>query len=243
MKRCLFKRFIRVKDREKALPLENQRDLSSNSELGSYVTIVHSPINPHFLYNTLECIRGEALLSGNKNIEEMTSLLSSFFRYSISFMGDLVTLNDELQNISQYVAIQKFRFYDRFSLEISKEIDTDPRQLIVPKMILQPIVENSIIHGFSNIISGGIIRVFITQSDQNLTIEISDNGIGIPDEVLNVINSEVQNDKATHQGIAIQDIRNRIKSQFGKEYGIRLYSTVDVGTQAIITLPVQIKPF
>ena len=106
---------------------------------------LQSQINPHFLYNTLDSIRGEALMAGNENIASMTERLSRFFRYCISNKGNIATIRDEINNILDYFYIQEYRFGDKFHLEI--EVDEECYSYKIPQMTLQPIVENAIFHG------------------------------------------------------------------------------------------------
>ena len=112
------------------------------------LTALQSQINPHFLYNTLDTIRGQAMCDDNIEVANMIETLASFFRYSISRKGNLVTLRDELNNINNYMRIQQYRFNNRFSLEIVvDEEDMQAYDFYVPRLILQPIVENAIVHG------------------------------------------------------------------------------------------------
>ena len=112
------------------------------------LTALQSQINPHFLYNTLECIRGQALIDDNREIAKMTEALSAFFRYSISKKGNFVTLREELDNINNYMLIQQYRFNNRFTLEIMiDEEDKVAYDYLVPKLIIQPVIENAIFHG------------------------------------------------------------------------------------------------
>lgn len=142
------------------------------------ITMLQSQINPHFLYNTLECIRGQALLHNEEEIAQTAKALSLFFRYSISGKTSIVTIGEELDNIKNYIQIQRFRFSERFSVEIDVE-DSSLTNVMIPKLTLQPILENSIIHGFSDIVSGGILTIRVKRVSQNVSIEISDNGKGM----------------------------------------------------------------
>ena len=108
---------------------------------------LQNQINPHFLYNTLECIRGKAMVQGAEQIANMTEALSAFFRYSISIQENLVTLEQELQNTKNYFLIQKYRFGNRFHLRIFLVEESEAGEYLMPKMTLQPIVENAIFHG------------------------------------------------------------------------------------------------
>ena len=116
------------------------------------LTALQSQINPHFLYNTLESIRGQALLDDNMEIAKMVEALAAFFRYSISrHQSNLVTLRDELANIQNYMLIQRYRFNNRFSLEvIIDEEDEAAYDYLIPRLIIQPVIENAIFHGFAS---------------------------------------------------------------------------------------------
>lgn len=212
---------------------------------------LQNQINPHFLYNTLEGIRSEALLSGLDSVAEMTEALATFFRYTISQVEHLVTLEDELANIENYYYIQQFRFGDKLALSIEYEHGDEINELEIlqyhlPKLTLQPIVENSIYHGIERKIGKGNLVIRIGVSDQYLRIRVSDDGMGMKEETLRQLNErlrrltldeEAEADTGRRGGIAVVNVNNRIKLLFGEEYGIVFYSKEGVGTDVVITLP------
>lgn len=212
------------------------------------LTALQSQINPHFLCNTLESIRGQAMLDDNIEIAKMVEALASFFRYSISRKGNFVTLRDELANVKNYMMIQRYRFNNRFSLEIFiDEEDEEAYDYLIPKLILQPVVENALFHGLEEILEGGrvIIEVIVTES--SLILTVSDNGKGMDNKTLMELNERIkssnyriaatQENSGHHKGIALPNIHKRIQLLFGKEYGINVYSTLNQGTDVEITLP------
>lgn len=211
---------------------------------------LQNQINPHFLYNTLEGIRSEALLAGLDSVAEMTEALATFFRYTISQVEHLVTLEDELANIENYYYIQQFRFGDKLALHIEYEHDEewdelDILQFRLPKLTLQPIVENSIYHGIERKIGRGNLVIRICISNERLRIRISDDGMGMAEEKLKLLNEklrrltldDVQEENGKKGGIALVNVNNRIKLLFGEEYGITFYSREGAGTDVMITLP------
>lgn len=208
---------------------------------------LQNQINPHFLYNTLEGIRGETLNAGLENVSKMTEALATFFRYTISNVENLVTLEDELTNVNNYYIIQRYRFGERLSLsvEYDAENETEIMSCKLPKLTLQPIVENAIYHGIERKIGNGKVRIKIETTASRLIITISDNGIGMTEERLREIDDKlsrtmldyIKPDSETHGGIAVVNVNNRIKLLFGEEYGICMYSTLNVGTDVEITLP------
>ena len=210
---------------------------------------LQNQINPHFLYNTLEGIRSEALIAGLDSIAEMTEALATYFRYTISQVNNLVTLEEELANVENYYYIQQFRFGSKLDLRIRYDCEDEEEALMcqLPKLTLQPIVENSIYHGLERKIGTGHLDIKVTVTDSHLIIMISDDGVGIEkgqvkimNEQLRALRLEEENNGETGKkgGIAVKNVNNRIKLLFGEEYGIYIYSQPDVGTDVEITLPV-----
>ncbi|GIP30134.1 hypothetical protein J23TS9_52640 [Paenibacillus sp. J23TS9] len=197
---------------------------------------LQSQINPHFLSNTLDTIKGIAIVEGSKATYEMTGALSRMLRYSIKG-GDEVALGEELQIVSSYMKIHQLRFSGRISYEQS--CPDDLLQLAVPKMILQPIVENAINHGLESMGRGGIIHVEASQSQSgNLIMTITDNGTGIKPERLAELNQILESDDALlSEHIGIRNVHNRIRLKYGEPYGISLGSEPGKGTEIRISLP------
>ncbi|MDR1795904.1 MAG: sensor histidine kinase [Clostridiales Family XIII bacterium] len=207
---------------------------------------MQNQINPHFLYNTLEGIRGEALAGGNESIAKMTETLSHFFRYTISNLESLVTLEDELRNVNNYFTIQQYRFGDRLAMDVDFEDEEDRAKLLdakVPKLILQPIVENAIIHGIEGAPGTGKIVIRIEFTGERLILTVSDNGVGMEPEKLWELNDRMTNlyerySSGTKQGgIALSNVNSRIKLLFGEDYGIHIMSEIGTGTDVEVTLP------
>jgi two-component system sensor histidine kinase YesM len=227
------------------------QELINASKRQAQYLALQNQINPHFLYNTLEGIRGEAISANMTNIAEMTEALSTFFRYTISNVENLVSLEDELRNVGNYFLIQQYRFGDRLQLKI--DCDNEDRQEIykcrLPKLTLQPIVENAIIHGVEQKTGEGVVRIRIETTAKRLLITISDNGVGMSPEQLMRLNSRLnllsfqfdseKNEK--REGIAMVNVNNRIRLLFGEEYGITIYSTQGIGTDVVITLPYHLE--
>jgi two-component system, sensor histidine kinase YesM len=211
------------------------------------VATLQGQINPHFLYNTLDCIRGEALLRGADDIADMTKALSKFFRYSISHEGDLVTVEEELQNVKNYFKIQQFRFNNRHSLVIEyDQNDQNILDCLLPKLTLQPIVENAILHGLEQKVEPGTIKISMIATAKCLLIRCSDNGVGMSVEQLEKLETSInQNNKLDdlmdeqkqHSGIAMTNVNRRIQLFFGDDYGITISSMEHVGTDVDIRVP------
>jgi two-component system sensor histidine kinase YesM len=232
---------------KKVQDIMNTEDLINATKKQAQYLALQNQINPHFLYNTLEGIRGETLNAGLENVAKMTEALATFFRYTISNVENLVTLEDELTNVNNYYIIQRYRFGERLSLNV--EYDAEDEMEIMsyklPKLTLQPIVENAIYHGIERKIGDGHVRIKLEATGTRLIVTIYDNGIGMTEERLREINDKlsrttldyIKPDGETHGGIAIVNVNNRIKLLFGEEYGICMYSTLNVGTEVEVTLP------
>lgn len=202
---------------------------------------LQNQINPHFLYNTLESIRGAALYHGIPEIAAMSKALSLLFRYSISDRV-LVTIKEELQHLENYISIQNFRYENKFELQYN--IPPELMNYKVLKLTLQPLIENSIKHGLEMKLGKGTISLDVLVLDSNIKITISDDGLGIPAKKLEELNRSLTNEKyqaamegdRSGTGIGVINVNSRIKLYFGDQYGLKFREAL-VGTTVEITLP------
>lgn len=216
-----------------------------NKRQAQYLAL-QNQINPHFLYNTLESIRGEALLAGLDGVADMTEALAKFFRYTITKVENLVSVEEELENCETYFGIQKYRFGERLHLHIEYE-PGEYEKIIncrIPKLTLQPILENSIIHGTELKMGAGNLYIRFECTEDRLLIRISDDGVGMDEETLARLNQRLGRSMDTFGsgeekgGIALTNVNNRIHLIFGDEYGMHVYSVPQVGTDVEITIPI-----
>ena len=205
---------------------------------------LQNQINPHFLYNTLETIRGQAIIDDNYKIADMTETLAKYFRYNISKNKDDVTVEQELENIKNYIHIQQYRFQDRFRYQVYAHVpQEDYAFCLIPKMTLQPIVENAIFHGIEQKIEPGNIIIHIDANHDKLMITVTDDGIGINAEKLKELNNKLaQKDslassKNEKHGIAMVNVHNRLQMLYGEDYGLEIRSTEGFGTEVEMTFP------
>lgn len=227
--------------------LDRQQVLQLSQKQAEFLAL-QNQINPHFLYNTLESIRGDALAAGMDNIADITEALSTFFRYTITETQNLVSLQEELDNVDNYFAIQKYRFGDKLLIQLDIRDDSSRiLHLQCPKLFLQPIVENAIFHGLEKKKGCGIIIIRIELIDAEVHIEVSDNGIGMNEETLFALNQSldrvsigaiVEDQEKNKTGIALKNVCRRIKLLFGEQYGIHINSILGIGTNIEITLPI-----
>ncbi|MGI6622659.1 MAG: sensor histidine kinase [Acetivibrionales bacterium] len=208
----------------------------------SELAFLRSQINPHFLYNTLEVIKGIALEEGAEKLYEMTNALALIFRYSVKG-SNTVQLGEELDIIKAYVHIHLIRFGER--LDAVYQIEEATLNIKVPKMILQPIVENAFFHGLEAKRGKGRLTVGSSINGKILRIWIIDDGVGIEEDKLAEIRSKLSDSSADSRlnsgkdgRIGLYNVNNRIKLTYGTEYGLSINSEPSKGTEVVILLPV-----
>lgn len=226
--------------------LKSPQTIDINRRQAQYLAL-QNQINPHFLYNTLESIRGEALIAGLDSVADMTEALAKFFRYTITKVENLVCVEEELDNCETYFRIQQYRFGDRLKLHIAYE--EEDKDIImscgIPKLTLQPILENSIIHGTERKVGTSNLRIKFECTKKRLIIRISDDGVGMRIEALAELNdrlsrndNNITGEEGKKGGIALTNVNNRIHLIFGEEYGMHVYSIPGKGTDVEITIPI-----
>lgn len=202
------------------------------------VDFLQAQINPHFLYNTLESIRMMAEIRGDSESAEMTLSLSKILRYSIGSEGYISSIQEELAIIEEYVFLQKMRLDNLESVNIN--IPGSCYDILVPKLALQPIVENAIIHGLANVQSHGAIDISCVKHDSSITILVADNGEGISEDLLRTLNNKLTGKEKQEFGrIGIQNVNRRLKLLYGDACGIHIESTLGQGTTVYVDLPLQ----
>ncbi len=198
-----------------------------------------SQINPHFLYNTLETIRMQALASNNQDVATSIKLLGKSMHYVLENTGTSFTaLTNELAYIKTYLAIQKLRFGDRVNSEIVIDETLNTDKIKILPLLLQPIVENGIIHGLERVDGHGLIRIQISAEGDDLFITISDNGIGMDYETLQKLREKISTHKPEDtRSIGLYNITQRIHLYYGDDYYMTIDSNPEDGTIVTLKLP------
>ena len=214
--------------------------LLKNQQQKMEFKMLASQINPHFLYNTLETIRMKALTQGNREVANAIKLLGKSMHYVLENNGiSSTTLKKELDYISTYLAIQRLRFSDRvnYTLQVPEEMDLEEYQIL--PLLLQPVVENAILHGLEGTEENGQIVIDVkTQSDELLMIQILDNGLGMTQEELVSLNNNIQMpNRKSSMSIGLYNINQRIKLFYGDKYGMEIKSSPKEGTCVTLTIP------
>ena len=198
--------------------------------------LLQSQINPHFLYNTLDAIVWLAESGEKEKVVSTVSSLSNFFRASLNQGKDIVTIKEDIGHVRSYLEIQQIRYQDILDYEI--DIPEEINSYLIPKITIQPLVENALYHGIKNKRGKGKISITGEKNPDCVSISISDNGQGITEErlqvVLNNINNRSESEKTTY---GLYNVNERIRLDFGEEYGINIDSEYGKGTKVSIKLP------
>lgn len=218
--------------REYLLNLENsvrrQKELNETQ-----FRMMQAQLNPHFLYNTLDSMKWLGVTHGVPQVATLATNLATILRASIS-EGEFVTLQQELELIDRYIDIQSIRFGDQFTCEI--DIDDHFQSCLVPKLVLQPLVENAIIHGVEGR-DDGYIKVEAEEQDGILLLTVSDNGRGFPEEILRKLNASDRQEPGGHLGL--YNVDRIIRLHYGDQYGISAESVQGEGSRVQLRLPIQ----
>lgn len=220
-----------VRIRQLMADIVEEHESKRKSELDT----LQSQINPHFLYNTLDIIVWMIENERKSEAVKAVTALARFFRISLSKGKNIITLEDELEHVRNYLTIQKMRYKNRFEYTIDAEENT--LHLISIKLILQPLVENAIYHGMEYMDGDGQITIQVRRVEQALCIRLIDNGPGMTDDVVQSLLSGRHPASRRGSGIGVKNVSERIQLYFGKEYGLEILSEPDNGTEILITMP------
>lgn len=204
---------------------------------------LQAQINPHFLFNTLESINWMAQLNNVPEIRDMVTSLGALIEASIGKGSPMVPLSKELKYIDSYLLIMKNRYGERLSYE--SDIDTSLLGQEVPKLILQPLIENAIYHGIDKMRKKGTIKLTIRREDETIYIEIMDNGKGMLPEEVEDLNQKFKEDRDDYilgdnrKSIGLANVNGRVKLFFGKDYGLQIESEYETYTKMKLYLPIR----
>ncbi|MBE7044683.1 MAG: sensor histidine kinase [Ruminococcaceae bacterium] len=214
--------------------LIERNNIEKEKQRRAELSALQAQINPHFIYNALDAISWYAKIEKQHYLSNMVCELANFFRISLHKGENLIKVREEISHVESYIAIEQMRFPDVFSVEYKIQEDLLEEKML--KIIFQPIVENSIKHGFENIDNGGKISIVGYRDDSDdIVFEISDNGHGMDFDPLK---TETEHKK----GYGIKNVNERIRLEYGDGYGLTYLSTPDEGTTVIVrlkTLPQQ----
>lgn len=202
--------------------------------------LLQSQINPHFLYNTLDAIIWLAESGEQKKVVHMVRSLSDFFRTSLNQGKDIITIKEELQHVRSYLEIQQVRYQDilRYEIRVPAELD----KYLIPKITIQPLVENALYHGIKNKRGQGKILITGNIEEDAFVLTIEDNGIGIDNERLQQVRERIHKKTSNEKDIyGLYNVNERIRLNFGEKYGIFIESTYGEGTVVKVYLPCAVE--
>lgn len=198
--------------------------------------VLQSQINPHFLYNTLDAITWLAESGEQKKVVSMVGSLSEFFRTALNGGRDIITIEEELQHVRSYLEIEQVRYQDILRYEIS--VPEELNKYLIPKITIQPLVENALYHGIKNKRGPGMILIKAKKEKDFFNIQIEDNGIGIEEERLEQVRAGIRDKVLTGKDIyGLYNVNERIRLNFGEQYGIFIESVHGEKTVVSVILP------
>lgn len=210
------------------------------------IKALQAQINPHFLFNTLEYINWTAQLKGVPEISETVTALARLMDANIGRDNKLIPLKEELYYIDNYISIIKSRYEDR--LQVIKNVNEDVLDINIPKLLIQPLVENAVYHGIDKVTRNGIIEIKVISCENDIIAEVMDNGIGMKEEDIKILNESFTSDVSTlssmkdsaHKSIGLQNVDRRIKLFYGDGYGLNIESVYDKYTKVEFRIPKKI---
>lgn len=211
--------------------IQKQELLTRQKEI--QLEVLCNQINPHFLFNTLESIRMKAICNNQTDIAQIVFLLSNLLRKSVNMTHEIIPLRKEIEIVSEYLEIQKFRFGDKLDFII--DIDEKLLDYKILPFTIQPMVENSIKHGIEQMIGNGIIKISINEANDSIEIKIIDNGLGMSKQKLEDLKSTLDTSELSNVGL--RNVYQRLKLYYGDEFNLNIQSRENVGTEIILTIP------
>ncbi|MEK5435352.1 MULTISPECIES: sensor histidine kinase [Paenibacillus] len=197
-----------------------------------------SQINPHFLFNALEAIRMEAHMKGQVEIARVVRLLGKMMRSNLEVGRSKILLSQELEVVRCYLDIQQFRYEERLKYQFT--VDPAVESLYMPPLLIQPLVENAVIHGLDNKMEGAFVTVEVVQVGDHAKFTITDNGVGIsPIQLEELLNTLERKEEREGERIGLRNVHDRLKLSYGAEYGLTIESRPNVGTIIFFCIPME----
>jgi Predicted signal transduction protein with a C-terminal ATPase domain len=214
---------------------ELMKQMAENAEKEAKLLTLQSQINPHYLFNTMETIRMNLLLKGDKETAEIIKLFGESFRIMISEENELVTIKDELNFVKTYFQIQKYRYGEKLNIKFN--IEERALESHISKFLLQPLIENAIYHGLELKDGPGLVEVVVAEEDGYIDIKVTDDGVGIAADKLAELIEALDEDNVKNRNYALRNINKRIKLLYGEKAEFFIKSKPDIGTSVDIRLP------
>lgn len=198
---------------------------------------LQSQVNPHFMFNTLECIRLRAMVKNETETAKMIKYISKMFRHLIDWEDDIILLREDIKFLEEFLDVQKYRFGDEF--EYAVMVEEAARNCLLPKLIIQPVVENACVHGIESISRHRRIEIHIVISDRRMVISVLDNGIGMVGTRLAELQKMLQGGEKLTHSVGLYNVYQRLYLYYGKDFTMDVQSQAGEGTQFSIVIPVR----
>jgi len=219
---------------EKIMDANEKEKEANRRHQEAQIAALEAQINPHFLYNTLDTINWMAIEKDEFDISNAINALATILRYAIAKSNAKVTVRDEMEWLKKYIFLQQFRLKDKFVCEL--DVEPDLMDAPIHKLLMQPFIENAIIHGFEGEIENATVWITMKKSDENIVIKIRDNGRGMPKESVEQINTgNIEGKDRTHIGMG--NVITRMKMYYGVDASVKAESVLGDGTTITLTIP------
>lgn len=219
--------------------LVEQTKLKEKEKRIAELSALQAQINPHFLSNTLNSIKWLANVQGASNIENLISSFIELLHLSMGKDNDFITVDQEITYLKHYLNIQSYRYYDKFKVHF--DIDEEVKEALIPRFLVQPLVENALIHGMEHVEEQALLVIKAWIEKEEVHITVTDNGAGIsPEAITQIMNAKIQ-PKNSFNGIGLANVRERIKMYFGEAYDVHIESMENVFTRIEIIYPLSTK--
>jgi len=198
---------------------------------------LQSQVNPHFMFNALECIRLKSTVKNETETAQMIKYMSRMFRHIITWEDDIIVLKEDMKFLDEFLKIQKYRFDDEFEFVV--RVDKEAQECLLPKLVIQPLVENACVHGIEAISHQRYVEVSAEKHEDRLIITVSDNGSGIDEERLKALNKMLKDGKKIAGSVGLYNVHQRLVLYYGKEFTFEILSRQGRGTQIKVDIPVR----
>jgi two-component system sensor histidine kinase YesM len=196
---------------------------------------LQSQVNPHFIFNTLECVRLKAIVKHEAETAKIIMYISKMFRHLIDWDDDIILLGEDIKFLEEFLHVQKYRFEDEFEYNVI--VDEAAKSCFLPKLIIQPVVENACVHGVESISRHRKVEIRIEVSDGRMRISVSDNGIGIAAPRLEEMQKMLQDGEKLTHSVGLYNLYQRLHLYYGKDFTIDVQSRKGQGTKIRIVIP------
>jgi len=200
---------------------------------------LQSQVNPHFMFNALECIRLKAVVKNETETALMIKYMSRMFRHILNWDDDIIVLHEDLKFLDEFLRIQKYRFDDEF--EYSVRVEDAARDCLLPKLIIQPLVENACVHGVEGISNKRLVEVTAVVEEDRLVITVSDNGTGMSEERLSALHAMIKEGKKISESVGLYNVYQRLSLFYGNKFTFDINSRKGQGTVIRVAIPARYK--